>query len=309
MEKGKFKKEKKYFSIMLLPHSSDKVRVFRFSSPHTKILSILAITLTAVICMGMFLHTTISENRRLKVQVSTLTESNIEQKNLIQEKVSELKTIKQNEINKSDIVKDFINKYKEITDNYISGRIDLTKVSRSGNRSERSFVYDLDELKGILENLQKVSQDDNSVIQELTETENKLKKYLEAIPTLWPATGRISSTFGSRDDPFRNKKSEHDGIDIAAGYGEKIKAAANGTVTFSDYRSGYGYTVVIDHGRGLTSLYGHASKLLSKEGKKVNKGDVIALVGSSGRSTGAHLHFEVRLNGSPVDPLKYLDKK
>ncbi len=108
---------------------------------------------------------------------------------------------------------------------------------------------------------------------------------------------------------FTRRKTFHDGLDIACPYGEDIKAAANGKVTFADRKSGYGRTVMIDHGHGLTTVYGHASKLLVKAGQTVKKGDVIAKVGSSGRSTGPHLHFEIRLYGSPVDPLKYLDEK
>jgi methyl-accepting chemotaxis protein len=101
----------------------------------------------------------------------------------------------------------------------------------------------------------------------------------------------------------------HEGIDVAASSGDDIRASASGKVTFAGVYNGYGRTVIIDHGNGISTLYGHSSKLLVKEGQTVSKGELIAKVGSSGRSTGPHLHFEIRINGEPVDPLNYLDKK
>jgi murein DD-endopeptidase MepM/ murein hydrolase activator NlpD len=98
----------------------------------------------------------------------------------------------------------------------------------------------------------------------------------------------------------------HEGIDIGASSGTPIWAAAAGTVIWSGWRGGYGNCVVVDHGNGLATLYGHSSALLVPVGQRVSQGETIALVGSTGNSTGPHLHFEVRVNGSAVDPLLYL---
>ena len=124
----------------------------------------------------------------------------------------------------------------------------------------------------------------------------------------WPAPSYtyISSEFGWRIHPVLGTKKYHSGMDMAAPGGTNILAAADGTVRSAGWNGGYGYCVVIDHGGGLATLYGHASKLLVSSGQKVTKGQVIALVGTTGMSTGNHLHFEVLLNGAVTDPRNYL---
>ena len=123
----------------------------------------------------------------------------------------------------------------------------------------------------------------------------------------WPASGPITSPFGYRADPYGSGASDfHPGIDIGAPYGSTITAAADGTVIFAGWYGGYGNAVIIDHGGGVSSLYGHCSQLLVSEHQSVQRGQAIAAVGSTGHSTGPHVHFEVRVNGSPVDPLSRL---
>ncbi|MGQ9496824.1 MAG: peptidoglycan DD-metalloendopeptidase family protein [Desulfotomaculales bacterium] len=132
------------------------------------------------------------------------------------------------------------------------------------------------------------------------------KAYLAALPTGWPVGGRITSAFGSRKSPFGGRLEFHDGLDIAAPYGTGIRAAGAGVVTFTGYLAGYGRTITIDHGYGLATRYCHVSGILVKPGQKVTRGQVIGRVGSSGRSTGPHLHFMVLVGGTPVDPTRYL---
>lgn len=117
----------------------------------------------------------------------------------------------------------------------------------------------------------------------------------------------VTSEFGYRSDPFTGQVKGHSGIDLAVPTGTPIRAALPGTVTVSSYnQGGYGYYIMIDHGTGLVTLYGHCSRLLASVGRTVEAGDVIALSGSTGRSTGPHLHFEVRVNGERVNPRSYL---
>lgn len=121
-----------------------------------------------------------------------------------------------------------------------------------------------------------------------------------------PASQRITSYYGYRVHPVYKTKKFHSGIDIGASYGVDILAAADGTVTLATTNGGYGKCIIINHGSGISTLYGHNSTLLVSVGSKVTKGQVIAKAGSTGVSTGPHLHFEVRINGSTTDPLQYL---
>jgi murein DD-endopeptidase MepM/ murein hydrolase activator NlpD len=121
-----------------------------------------------------------------------------------------------------------------------------------------------------------------------------------------PVAGAITSAFGYRIHPIFQVRKMHTGVDMHAGMGESIHAAAAGTVVQAGWRGGYGKCVVIDHGGGLATLYAHQSEMLVRVGEKVKRGEVIGKVGSTGYSTGPHLHFEVRVNGSPVDPQGYL---
>lgn len=117
-----------------------------------------------------------------------------------------------------------------------------------------------------------------------------------------------SSSYGWRIDPFNGNKAFHEGLDFTANTGTPIRAAADGIVTLAEASGGYGNMVKIEHGYGLETRYGHASKLLVKVGDRVVKGQVVAEVGTTGRSTGPHLHYEIRLNGNALDPRQYLQK-
>jgi murein DD-endopeptidase MepM/ murein hydrolase activator NlpD len=127
-----------------------------------------------------------------------------------------------------------------------------------------------------------------------------------ALASVLPVAGRVTSGFGLRTDPFTGVRREHDGLDVGAPEGTAIRATADGVVRSAGPRGGYGNAVEVDHGNGLTTLYGHASELLVSSGDTVRAGQEIARVGSSGRSTGPHLHFEVRVGGRAVDPGRVL---
>jgi flagellar protein FlgJ len=119
---------------------------------------------------------------------------------------------------------------------------------------------------------------------------------------IMPVEGRVSSLFGTRKDPIRGTQREHHGLDIAAPEGTDIRAVRDGTVRFSGERGSYGKLVILDHGDGLETRYAHCSELIVNEGEKIRAGERIALVGTTGRSTGPHLHLEARKDGQAVDP-------
>src|SRR6202790_2882153 len=129
---------------------------------------------------------------------------------------------------------------------------------------------------------------------------------LPPTPSLWPVIGHLTGTFGERMDPFSGEGAFHTGVDISSQYGDAVRVAADGVVIEAETRAGYGRLVVVDHGYGLTTWYGHLSTFSVLAGEQLRRGDTIGNVGVSGRSTGPHVHYEVRINGAPVNPMRYL---
>ncbi len=140
-----------------------------------------------------------------------------------------------------------------------------------------------------------------------------LKSYFEdqqallaSAPSIWPVRGWLTSDFSVRLDPYTGERVMHEGLDIAAGVGTPVRAPSDGTVVFSGLEGGYGHVLVIDHGYGLKTRYGHLSRIDVKVGEKVKRGQFVAAVGNTGRSTGPHLHYEVRVNGVADNPRKFI---
>jgi len=129
--------------------------------------------------------------------------------------------------------------------------------------------------------------------------------FMAYTPTIRPAEGRISSRFGYRESPFTGKLEFHNGLDIAHGRNTEILATAHGCISFVGETRGFGKLIMIDHGHGVTTRYAHLERILKKRGDMVRRGETIATMGNTGRSTGTHLHYEVRLKGVPVNPQKY----
>jgi murein DD-endopeptidase MepM/ murein hydrolase activator NlpD len=148
--------------------------------------------------------------------------------------------------------------------------------------------------------LQRVSQ------EELQGFLNDQRSLLGARPAGWPVKGWITSSFGVRRDPFDGRRRMHEGLDIATRTGTPVLATAAGIVREVGSDPGYGKLVVVDHGYGYTTLYAHNSQIKVKVGQRLKRGDLVALAGNTGRSSGPHVHYEVRFNGVPVNPHKYL---
>ena len=125
-------------------------------------------------------------------------------------------------------------------------------------------------------------------------------------PNLWPVEGQVTASFGERIDPFNGEGAFHSGVDISANVGSAVIAPADGSITFADFLGGYGRAIMVDHGHGISTRYGHLSSFAVTAGQYVHRVDTIGYVGTSGRTTGPHLHYEVRINDVPVNPYKYL---
>ena len=145
-----------------------------------------------------------------------------------------------------------------------------------------------------------------TLLQELAQKKASIRRIT---PTIWPVKGHVTSPFGSRTDPFKEEATEvHLGMDISALFGTQVHSPADGTIIYAQRKAAYGNLIIIDHGNGLTSRLGHLSRFNVKVGQHVRKNDTVGYVGTTGRSTAPHLHYEVRMNDRPVNPKNYLPR-
>ncbi len=145
-------------------------------------------------------------------------------------------------------------------------------------------------------------------LDELKEAAVEKEEERKHTPKKWPAKGEVTSGFGHRRNPLTRAQEFHEGIDISGDRGDPVVAPANGQVVYRDYRGGYGNLLIIDHGYGYRTHYAHLSEFKVEEGAQIKRGDLIAKIGTTGFSTGPHLHYEIHMNGEPVDPMRFLDE-
>jgi len=246
----------------------------------------------------------------------------------VKEQIWEVKTLREeNEVQKVQI-QSFSNKISNLESQMVKLRqFDaklrvITNLEHPGNREQYIGVGGPSEKMGFdyskrrdlmvqkmhsdLENLQVNAVVQEKSFNELVEFLEDKKSLLASTPSVWPVRGWITSGFGKRMSPFTGKFKDHEGLDVATRMGQPIVAPADGRVTYVGVESGYGKLLVIDHGYGVVTRYGHNSKIFVKVGQEVKRGHKVAAVGSTGRSTGPHLHYEVRMNGVPVNPKNYI---
>jgi murein DD-endopeptidase MepM/ murein hydrolase activator NlpD len=164
----------------------------------------------------------------------------------------------------------------------------------------------LSALPGRLATLESEASRQESSLRELQEYFDDQKSLLASTPSIWPTRGWVTSDFGVRLDPYTAERMMHRGLDIATPHGQTVYTPSDGTVVFSGTEGGYGKVLVIDHGYGVKTRYGHLSEVYVKLGDRVKRGARVAAVGNTGRSTGPHLHYEVRVNGIPENPRKFI---
>lgn len=219
-----------------------------------------------------------------------------EQQNLIAQKKEEISKQQQDLEKQKHLYTRLQNQNRYEQTRYLS-KIQSTQTELSKIQNDRRL------LEKALDELEDLSKSMESQIRDL---QNQSKTALGTGKYMWPVSGDITSYFGYRIHPILKKRKYHTGLDIAALMGTPIAASDTGVVIFSARNGGYGLMVTIDHGAGISTVYAHCSRLLVKKGQKVSKGETIAKVGTTGLSTGPHLHFEVRKDGVPVNPLNYI---
>ncbi len=178
--------------------------------------------------------------------------------------------------------------------------------STVGIGPSKSHLEAVASVKEGLDWLERAATAQERLLSELSEAAEQRSTRWASTPSIWPVKGWVTSGFGPRISPFTEKPAWHDGLDIGAAPNTPVRAPAQGRITSTGYDPKLGNMVRVDHGYGVETLYGHLAKSVVKEGQRVERGDVIALVGSSGLSTGPHLHYMVKVNGQALDPRKYI---
>lgn len=295
---GTRKKEKETVTLLVIPHSASNTR--QYSVTKTAIRAVIGL---AVLCLAtvMLCGYSYFQSREELAAAKTLRIDNQQ---------------KQKEIDRLEV--DLMALEKE-TRAVVAEQEQIKKImgvqsrekrtpSRGANRlltqNIRAGKPSLDARAAVLRTMMRIQDRE---VQSLLDMAISRAKQYRAIPNLWPVRGRVTSTFGWRSSPFSHRRSEyHDGLDIAAPRGTRIKAAGEGKVIYADWKKGYGRLIQIKHANGLITWYAHNSKILVHKGDAVQKGQIISNVGSSGRSTGPHLHFSVWKNGTQINPMTYL---
>ena len=287
------------YTLMLVPHDGSDTQSVTIRGITVFILSVslsLFIGFTSFMALSGFQtskHTVATKDVREKIV-------KLREQNRRLKKLNQQVTTLQEKLNKSRKLHDSI-----------------LKISGLGNLSEAQKQEILDERiqpgDNTGEKLQKTRNQVRSQVehnQQLKAVKNFVKKrnrVFEHTPVLWPVDGWLSSNYGVRKDPMGGKgRSFHEGVDLAAWHRSPVRAPADGTVVQSGRNGGYGKTIKVRHEYGYTTLYGHLDERLVEEGESVTKGQLIGRVGSTGHSTGSHLHYEVRINGDAVNPWPYL---
>jgi len=164
----------------------------------------------------------------------------------------------------------------------------------------------MEKVGNTLKSVNQEASDQEASFKQISVFLDKQRSILAATPSIWPVKGWITSGFGKRASPLTGEPGVHKGVDIANEIGTPIRVTADGIVTYAGWETGYGRGVVVEHGYGYSTRYGHCSRIEISVGQEVKRGQIIGYVGSTGRSTGSHCHYEVRIHGIPVDPVKYL---
>jgi len=288
-------KNPKFFTLMILPHDSTNIKKVNFTSNWFKVFAVISVIFW-ISSLFMFFN-----YFNLKNKVSHLSEVekiNLKQKVEIENLNSRIQFIETQLARLQNIdlrVREMVNLDVNTTGTPAAGGVSSTKPEDMIKIIEEKAI-----------NLEQEIKLREKSLNELVEYLEDRKSLFLATPSLWPVRGLITSEFGWRRDPVSGVTEYHEGIDISAPFGSQVRAAAEGVVIESGNDAGYGKAIVIDHGYGIVTRYAHLSRSYVVVGQKVKKGSVIGAVGSSGKSTGPHVHYEVRIDGVPVNPIKYL---
>jgi murein DD-endopeptidase MepM/ murein hydrolase activator NlpD len=304
----------KHFTVLVIDHKGSRVRETLISKRMLWIMAAAILFCTSLMGAGMVrffqLQHSIRENTRLNAHIVEQQAGMEQQRKQIQAFAHSINQLKSSLI----ALNEFENKLRIIAN--LEHKGDQASLFSVGGSMPEDLETDLP-LSGahdsLMRQMHKHIQQVNQASGVQGESFEKLlaslkdkRNVLASTPSLRPAQGWTSSKFGYRISPFTGRREFHKGLDIANRAGTPIIAPADGIITSAEEKWLIGKSITIDHGYGMITRYGHMQKLLKKSGERVKRGETIALMGSTGRSTGPHLHYEVRLNGVPVNPEHYI---
>ncbi len=302
----KVKPDKREYTIMLVPHQAESVYSVKIPIKAVKVTA-GALCAALVIATGATIHygNIVQEAKSERYELAELRVVNGQQKQQISHLAKETSLLKQ-DIDRIAQLEAEVRRLISSDDSGGTSRSGSGRVSVNHNGQGGGSPLSASELTVMVKDLKTNATQYEHNLQSLKDELVARNERLAAIPSIWPADGDVTSRFGWRSSPWDDSSDWHPGIDIANDSGTPIYAAASGVIVHSGWYSGYGRTIEIDHGNGIVTLYGHNSYLEAEVGQYVNKGDLIAYMGSTGYSTGPHVHYEVRVNGTPVNPAKFL---
>jgi murein DD-endopeptidase MepM/ murein hydrolase activator NlpD len=285
---------KRYSTIIFVPHARAKFRKLKVS--HRLLFSIISLV-TSSLCLSTFFSVQYFTSLSQTHELSKLRRENRELQTANEQFGKSVESLR----NQLTTVEDRTRKLA-----IIAGITTLDESSQGGSGGVRN-----DELtpNPYRDDVDKMSFRSHSLNKDLSVLEQKFtaqSRMLSSTPSIAPVRGILTDGFGGRSDPFTGESGQHNAIDISSAVGAPIRSPADGIVVKAEWANGYGNVIYVSHGYGYSTRYGHLSSFGVRAGQRVKRGDVIGYVGSTGRSTGPHLHYEVRVNNNPVNPLEYI---
>ncbi len=298
----------KRYTFIFIPDITGKLN--KFSVPKIVVKGAIAISLFFVVGFSYFAYTVYNKSSDLK-EINELRSIAAGQKLEIQHFSKKMKQIEAHlaRLEKFDRklrVITALEKQTPASSEFGTGGPDQDAMMNFSSSSKKYTESLMNTLNEDLTRINRQAEAQEISFFELDEFFKEQSSLLSHTPSIWPVRGWVTSTFGYRRSPFTGLREMHEGLDIASQMKAPVTSTASGIVVRVGFRRGYGNVVEIDHGYGVVTRYGHNSKNLVKIGQSVKRGEVVALLGNTGRSTGPHLHYEVLLNGVPVNPDRYI---
>jgi murein DD-endopeptidase MepM/ murein hydrolase activator NlpD len=294
------------FTVIVVSDHSQAVRKFRI--PRRWLANLAygggAVALVVLLTLGHYfaLLGSASENAVLKEENAQLRSQIL----LVQEKVAHISATLDRVERFDAKLRTAVTQLQDPERNLAIGPVGSADVEAHIPGPAPAAEASLTALPGKLSSLETEAARQEQSLRELQEYFDDQRSLLASTPSIWPARGWVTSDFGTRLDPWTAERKMHHGLDIATPHGQPVYTPSDGTVVFAGTEGGYGKVLVLDHGYGVKTRYAHLSEIFVRTGGRVRRGDKVASVGNTGRSTGTHLHYEVRVNGIPENPRKFI---